>query len=96
MIIPRLQFEADGVSCPPGQKGAPSLSELEKVDVELTEEQLVWGTAAQLLRRHGSQAATLVRRRIEALITEEDALERALWQVIGEAVEQLGGSSSEH
>ena len=62
----------------------------------LTEDQIIWGTASLLLRRHGERAGDLVRRRIKLLESEEDAVERALWQLIGDAVEQLAGSVSEH
>lgn len=60
-----------------------------------TEEQVLWGAAQMLLRRHGDRAADMVAERIRSLRAEGDVLGCAMWQAIENCLDQLG-STSEH
>lgn len=62
----------------------------------LTEDQVVWGAAAMLLRRHGRRAPDLVAKRITALAADGDEVGAAMWMVIARRLDQMLRSPTTH
>jgi len=60
-----------------------------------TEEQVLWGAAAMLVRRHGEEARSLVVERLRLAELEDDELTCALWSAIAQRVDDLSASLTE-
>lgn len=55
----------------------------------LTEEQVLWGAAAMLLKHYGDKAPQRVAERIGALALENDAAGMALWKEIARRMDEM-------
>ncbi|CAN5407064.1 hypothetical protein BH11PSE5_BH11PSE5_16970 [soil metagenome] len=55
----------------------------------LTEEQVLWGAAAMMLKQHGDKAPQRVAERIGALALENDAAGMALWKEIARRLNEM-------
>lgn len=55
----------------------------------LTEEQVLWGAASMLLKRHGVNAPQRVAERIGELALENDAAGVALWTEIARRMDEM-------
>ncbi len=64
--------------------------------MDLTEEQVIWGAATTLLRRHGPRTRAMVAERIKSLEDEGDELGCALWTAIARCMDDLSQSPVEH
>lgn len=60
---------------------------------ELTDEQVLWGAASMLMKRHGNDAPRKVAERIGALALENDEAGVALWKAIARCMDALRGGS---
>ncbi len=59
----------------------------------LTEDQVLWGAAAMLMKRHGKDAPRKVAERIGALALEDDQAGMALWVEIARRIARMQDGS---
>ena len=64
--------------------------------MDLTEEQILWGAATALLRRHGSRTRDMVAARMRELEDEGDELGCAFYTAIAQRLDELSKSGAEH
>jgi hypothetical protein len=57
--------------------------------MSLSEDQLLWGAASMLLRRHGENAPKKVAERIGVLAMENDETGIALWKAVAQRLNDL-------
>lgn len=57
--------------------------------MNLTEEEVLWGAASTLLKRHGDRAPVKVAERIGELALEGDELGVALWRDIARRMDEM-------